>query len=259
MNNTLPKVLVVAPTSVQKKYCFEAWLKAALSLHYPNYSIRVFDNTPNNRLYTDYMNKVFTTNYGEKNAKFGAYYVKSGHKNVNARIADSSNAMLQYAITKGFDYIFSLETDVICPPNAIEELMYHEKNVIGALYDRDEGRYRKLTIQKNIKVAPRFIRSMNLTDLGENKDEEITFVDGEVKKVSSVGLGCVLIKIKPVFVDKKINFRFDYSRSNFSPDSLFSEDCFRNNISIFAHTGVICQHFNNSSHWFGVDRKESKL
>ena len=252
MNSSLPKILIAAPTSKSKKYCFEAWLDCAMKIKYPNIIIRLFDNSSDGGVYSRWMNEVFANKYGRSNPHFSSYFVKTAHKNTNAKIADSSNAMRQYFLNKKFDYLLCLESDVMPQENTIEELLYHQKKVIGALYDRDEGRFRKLTVQKPVTVAKRNIKVMNLTGVGETRDEEIIFIDGTVKQVSSVGLGCVLIK-KDVL--EKIEFRFDYSKPDFAPDSHFSEDCFRNKIKIFSHTGIYCNHYNKAGYWFAESRK----
>ena len=163
---------------------------------------------------------------------------------VISRMAMSHNDCREYAIKYGYQFIFHLETDVFPPENVIEELMAHSKQVIGGLYDRDEGKWRKLMMQKHIYPAPRVVNSVNF-----EAGDDAYFIDGTLKQVSSVGLGCVLIH-STVF--KKIAFRFVEKEQN-HPDSFFSEDCFRNGIKIYADTSIYCRHDNKAWGVYGKD------
>jgi hypothetical protein len=242
---TFPKVLVCAPTAKAKNYCFKDWLDNSLYFKYPNYYIRVFDNTQDGGKNANYLNSIYQNLYGGD--KFKAYHSKTDKINsVIERMAFSHNLCKKEAILGGYDYILHLETDIFPPADVIENLMYYKRQVIGALYDRDEGRYRTLMAQKHILASPYNIQSVNFVS-----GDEIPFMDGTVKAVSSVGLGCVLIE-KSVF--KKINFRFVKGEQN-HPDSYFCEDCFRNNIKIFADTSILCRHDNTAWGIYGIDFK----
>lgn len=252
----MKKILVACPTASTKKYCFQEWLHNIMALNYPNYIVRVFDNSPDNGMFTLWMNKIFAENYGANNPKFGSYFVKTTYKNVNARIADSCNAMAQYAINKGYEKLLVVESDVFPPASVIEDLLYCDKKVVGALYDRDEGSHRKLCIQTHTQVAPRNIQARNIVEMGEGREIEAGFMDGSAKQVASVGMGCIMIDVS---VLKKIPFRFDSSRIQFAPDALFSEDLFRNKIPIYANAAVMCEHRNDSSFWFERAQKETAI
>lgn len=247
-----PKVLICAPTASAKSYCFEEWIDNVMSFNYPNFDIRIFDNTyKDGGEFTLKMNSIFKNKYGKSNNKFYAY--NSARINnmkddaigsVISRMAMSHNDCREYAIKYGYDYILHLETDVFPPSNVIEQLMAQGKKVIGGLYDRDEGKWRKLMAQKHVYVAPRAVNSVNFVT-----GEEIGFANGTIKQVSSIGLGCVLIH-NSVF--KNIPFRFVPGEAN-HPDSFFSEDCFRKGIKIYADTSVYCRHDNKPWGVYGVD------
>ena len=197
------------------------------------------------------MNQIFKNKYGKSNNKFYAFnsFKINGVKedsigSVISRMAMSHNDCREYAIKYGYDYILHLETDVFPPSNVIEQLMVHGKKVIGGIYDRDEGKWRKLMVQKHIYSSPQNINSVNF-----EAGDDVYFIDGSVKSVSSVGLGCVLIHSS---VFKNIPFRFVKGENN-HPDSYFSEDCFRKGIKIYADTSVYCRHENKAWGVYGVD------
>jgi len=250
----LPKVLICAPTASAKSYCFEEWLDNVMNLNYPNYEVRLFDNSyKDGGKFTEKMNTIFHAKYGKSNNKFYAYSSAKINNisddaigSVISRMAMSHNDCREYAIKYGYEYIFHLETDVFPPLNVIEQLMAQCKKVIGGLYDRDEGQWRSLMVQRHIYAARGIIKSVNFI-----AGEEVDFVNGAVKSVSSVGLGCVLIH-NSVF--KAIPFRF-VNRDFNHPDSFFNEDCFRKGIKVYADTSVYCRHDNKAWGIYGVDFK----
>ena len=72
-------------------------------------------------------------------------------------------------------------------------------------------------------------------------NEDLCFLNGELKKVGHVGLGCVLINKQ---VLNKITFRIEEEYPEHSADSFFANDCFDNNIDIYVDTSLIAKHEN---------------
>ena len=241
----LPKILVCAPTSIAKIYCFKEWLDNVMGLTYPFFDVILFDNTLDDGSFTNHMNDYYKKNFGN-NHKFLAYNnaLLLRMDSVIERMCQSHNDCSIAAIEGGYDYVFHLETDVFPPKDVIENLLFHKKQVVGGLYYRDEGIYRKPMLQRHIIRAPNNIVAENF--LGT---DDTCFIDGSLKKVASVGLGCVLITID---VLKKIPFRFQKG-VNMHPDTFFSEDCFRFNIPIFADTNIICRHDNKAWGIYGIN------
>jgi hypothetical protein len=241
------KILITAPTSSAKSYCDEAWIDNTLLTNYPNFKIVVFDNTEDSGEYVDKLNNYYKSKYNGD--QFLA--IKSDTTfcdGVISRICKSHNDCRDYAIDNGFDGMLHLETDVFLKPHYLQELVLHKKPVIGALYYRDEGRFRKLMVQQRVNRSPHNVFIKNFAP-----EDDIYFVDGTVQQASHIGLGCVLINIK---VLKKFQFRID-PRVHAHADSFFAEDCFQNKIKIFADTSLICEHRN--ANWFlDVFAKEKK-
>ena len=248
----LPKVLVCAPTASSKNYCFKEWLDNVMNFNYPNFDIRLFDNTyKDNGEFTKEMNSVFQKKYGKSNNKFYAFNSAKINNikddaigSVISRMAMSHNDCREYAIKYGYQFMLHLETDVFPPLNVIEQLLVQDKKIIGGVYDRDNGKWRKAMLQKYIYSSP-----MNINSINFEATEDVYFIDGTIKQVSSVGLGCVLIKLS---VLKNISFRFVEGEGN-HPDSYFSEDCFKNGYKIYADTSVYCRHDNKSWGIYGID------
>ena len=240
-----PKVLVASPTASAKHYCFEEWLDNVMSFKYPNFDVRLFDNTVgDNGKYVDKCNDHYQRNFGA-DEQFLQIKSKASPKHpVKKRIATSHEECRKYALENGYDYLLHLESDVFPEADVIERLMEKRKKVIGALFYRDHGIFRAVMLQKRIYSSPHNIKSVNF-----EAHEDQYFVDGSVKKIASVGLGCVLIH-KSVL--EKIQFRYDPKQDVF-PDSLFSQDCFMKNITIWVDTSQVCRHENKS--WALIDVK----
>ena len=241
----LPKILVCAPTASAKNYCFKEWLDNVMGFTYPLFDVILFDNTLDNGLFTKQMNDYYINNHS-KGHKFLAVnnFKLNASKSVIERMAISHNECSKAAIEGNYDYILHLETDVFPPKDVIEKLLFNRKQVVGGIYYRDEGIYRKPMLQRHVYRSPNNIVAENF--LGT---DDTCFIDGNLKKVASVGLGCVLIKID---VLKKIPFRF-IPNKHLHPDSYFSEDCFSHNIPIFADTSIICRHDNKPWGIYGVN------
>lgn len=234
------RVLVCCPTSSAKNYCAQQWIDNVMKFTYPNFEVRMFDNTP------DEGANIYKFNYDNKSYgyKFHVYSSFALNKIKNPKflhsaekMAISHNDCARYAINNGFKYILHLESDVFPPKDVIERLMFHRKYITSAVYYIDEGKYRKPMLQKSIDITSTHTISINY-----RKNEEILYLDGSLQKVAHAGLGCVLIDTK---VLKSIRFRHDKSRS-VHPDTIFYEDCRRKKINVNVDTSIICRHENKS-------------
>lgn len=238
---TMEKILICAPTAAIKNYCAEEWLLNINKFTYSSFEVVVYDNTPDNGDNMLYLNELAQSLC----LKYDFKVVWDGCKGgLIERLCSSHNQCRHSGVFGNYKHILHLETDVMPEPDVIERLLAHNKQVCGALYYRDEGRFRKLMIQRHVVLAERNIKAVNV-----EPDEDAFFIDGTLKKVAHVGLGCVLIH-KSVF--SKIPFRFIAGRDT-SPDSYFAEDCFKFQIPIYADTSLICAHKNVAWGKYGED------
>jgi hypothetical protein len=237
-----PKVLVCCPTASVKNYCFHKWIDNVMNFSYPNFEIRLFDNTNDKGINAKHLNDIFEAKFGQYAYEKGMFFAQnsllinnSNSRNVVENMCYSHNDCREYALTNSFDYILHLESDIFPETDIIESLMFHKKDVVGANYYIDEGAFRRLMIQTNVDVGFNYITSLSL-----DAKQDLDFMNGELKKVAAIGLGCVLISKN---VLKKIKFR--YEKGVFKhPDSYFSEDCLRFGIDIYSDTQKICAHEN---------------
>lgn len=217
-----------------------------MRFYHQNFKVVLYDNTVGDSgKYAKWMNDLFKSKYGPNNTQFEAFNTSlSKVPSVIERMCITSNLCRDYFLKNNYQLALSLETDVFPTQECLGELIMADKDVIGALYDRDEGKSRKLMIQERFFVSPNKIQAVNI-----EPGEDVYFVNGEIKEVSHVGLGCVLMNR---LVLEKIKFRF-IKGQDMHPDTYFAEDCFRNGFKINAHTALVCEHKNKAWGTFGID------
>ena len=216
-----PNVLVGCPTSFHKEYALKEYARAVKSLNYPNYDILLVDNSQDN----DYFDKI--KNLGLNVIK-GEYF-----ESAIKRIITSRNLLRKYALDNNYDYLFSLEQDVIPKENALTKLISCNKEVSSGIYF-----VHNIINSKRILIPQAFIELSNKTnDLPDMRwltEEE--FNSNKVIRIVSCGMGCVLIHRN---VLEKIEFR---SENNNFDDRFFGIDLYKKNIPMYCDTSVKCKH-----------------
>lgn len=241
-----PKVLVACPTAAAKNYTAEEWIVNTNKFYYPNYDIVMIDNTNDGGINSNHLNELAKKNNADRKFFAKPLHFQNKEESVIEKMRASHQYCADMAIANGYSHLLHLESDVIAPPEVIDQLIQHYLPVVGALYYRDSGKSRRLMAQRHIMRSPKNIISENFLP-----DDDVCFVDGTLKKVASIGLGCVLINVE---VLKKIKFRYIEGQEA-HPDNYFSEDCFRNGIKIIADTSLICKHNNENWGVYGFNWK----
>jgi GT2 family glycosyltransferase len=232
----LPRVLVGTPTFDGKNYCYDDWIENVKSLTYPNYDIFIADNS----LTRDNSEKL------KEDSDIIVEYVTNhtNRKSVMKRIADSHNAVRQYALDGGYDFLLHLESDVFPPKNVIQELLSFNTKAIGASYEIYDGDERQVMV----RIAENDYSDNTIVSSGDKIDRHI---DGKIKMVWSVGLGCNLLHRS---VLEKIEFRHQFMDEKPIPsDTLFSWDMREKGIPQYWHSGIYCEHRNKAWVKYGDD------
>jgi cellulose synthase/poly-beta-1,6-N-acetylglucosamine synthase-like glycosyltransferase len=225
----LPKVLVATPTYEGKNYCLKEFISNVASFTYPRsrFDFMIFDNsaTPNN---AKYINKEFGVKVNWRD------YSGMG---IIEKLAETHEAIRQFAINNKYDYILHLESDVFPQEDVIEQLLWTKKKIIGVPYNLFGGGQRRVVTQgfQEGDIAQNyFSSSLNLAQLHH------WFFDGTVRRVSTNGIGCTLMKVSTI---KNIPFRY-VPNDDSAPDTWFTRDLMSMNIPYFVHTGMLAFHWN---------------
>lgn len=146
------------------------------------------------------------------------------------RVVHSRNLIIKYFLENNYDYLLSLDQDVIPPKDVIEKLLKFQKDIISGVY------YGFFLIDGVKKLRPLLYeytedgRKRNL-NLDEVKDEKLI-------KVKECGAGCLLVK-KDVL--KKVKFGLLPDKTT-TDDVYFCHKAREAGYEIFAYTGVKAKH-----------------
>lgn len=252
-----PSVLVGAPVSDYHEYCTEDYIKAIKNLAYKNYDILLADNSR-------------TKDFSEKLKSMGIEVVRAAweHKDPRKRIVACRNLLRERALQGGYDYLFSLEQDVIPPSDVLERLLRHGKPVISgvyySIYNRLSGKVllpvlctwlsegNKKEIRENLeylkRARPEFYKDLEAEgfDLGKaSRQMSVKEVEGDmVIRVKVAGLGCLLVSRG---VLEKVKFR-ENPGTGFD-DEMFSKDLLALDIPLHCDTSVKCVHLVKNRPW----------
>lgn len=221
---TAPKVLVVAPTSKAKDYCAEDWLLRIKNLSYTNYDIFIVDNSYDSSYIQKFKDLGINCQYVNPEGSAREYILKS------------QTLIREYFLSKDYDYLFFVESDIIPPLDIVEKLMIHEKPVCAAPYLTFKREATKSILSENDVIGDGFAMSRMLSPA-----EAFLFTDGDLKQTTAAGFGCVLIER---WVIEKIPFRIDLSRDTHT-DSMFYEDLLYEKIPAYFDSSIWVDHINS--------------
>lgn len=227
----VPKVLIACPTYVGKNYALEEWVKAINGLNYKNYDVLMVDNTNDQGVNA----KFIQDTYGIKTI----HYYNSQAKSLKHLMAEAQEVMRKYFLDGDYDYLLSLESDVIVPERTIiQRLINHEKDIVCGMYEIGPRGYPYPLLQ----VLSKDIVNPKNNDLVARQmtwPEIFAFMDGTVKRIFHAGLGCTLISRK---ILENFTFHCHPENTAVHADSIFAMDMNNNGIPIFVDTGLMCIH-----------------
>ena len=227
------RVLLAAPTSNHKDYCFDDWCKMVRNLSYPNLDILLVDNSADE----SYYNKILEA---------GILCFRVPPEGAPPQfIAKCQNCIRDYFLAGQYDFLFSLETDVFVPKNIIEYMIGFQLPMLNISYHVTQRDKDTMCIQGMTKTG----KSNRLKLLGYN--EAFDLYDGEIKQLNSMsigeefqvtgtGIGCSLIRSD---ILEQQGFRVDAKKglAVFS-DSYFHLDLQRAGITDMLDTTIVVEH-----------------
>lgn len=226
MYNT-PKILIAAPQADVKNYCFEEWLRNVRQFTYPKSKIDIF--LADNSRTSDNAN--YIRSMGVK-----CVHIPKNGRGIIEVMAECHQACLDYAKINGYDYLLHLETDIFPEHNILEELLTYQKPIVCGLYNILDGAYREPMIRLIEKNNSGYVKAYGISG------STSIYINGELLKVFSGGLGCTLIN-KNVFE----NIKFKHQKgAEYHPDTWFANDMYVDNIPIYVSTKSQCKHYNKS-------------
>lgn len=229
---SLPSILIAAPTSDKKDYALDDWVDCVQSMKYPNYSVLLVDNSHNEEYYYKILDK-----------GINCLHVKP-EGNVVDYIAECQQLIRYYTLEGGYDYLFSLESDVLPHNDIILSLLHHNKPVVSAPYFvQYKGGDPSICLTK--PIVQHFGKESYMSTQMVNTKEGLSMLTGDLIKIFACGIGCSLIHRS---VLERIEFRSSTAsnetrtdKSVFS-DSLFYLDCMKAKIPVYLDTRELVKH-----------------
>ncbi len=232
-----PKVLIFTAIYEAKDYCLDAFLENAKKLTYTNYEHIIVDNSSTDKYYLELKERLKDTN-------IKVFHVERGN-NTREALTRAQNFGRRYTLENGFKYMFSLESDIFPPKDAIENLIRYAVPVITGRYDIGTPRMKLPCI--TIKEYSKKLNAWGTRLL--TPDEVPRYTNKGLVKVQAGGMGCALIHKR---ILNKIKFTYD-PRFQGHSDIYFFNACFNKKIPVFVNTSLYCEHDN--SDWSKVEKR----
>ena len=143
------------------------------------------------------------------------------------------NTACENMLANGFEWLFFLDDDVVCPPHTVERLIANQRDIISGLY------YRRA--EPIVPVAMHIDR--------DGKAQWVTSWNppGSTVEVDLVGAGCLLIhrrvleRMKPPWFTWQMG-RETESPRKFSEDFAFCQKAKAEFFKVFLDTSLKCEH-----------------
>ncbi len=223
-----PKVLIGCPTCKAYGYTLASYLKAVSQIDWENKELLLVDNSEDDEYY-------------ERLRKIGVNVIRAPHykDNVNKMLVESRNIIRDYALKNGFDYLLSLEQDIIAPKDVIRRLIAHKKDAASALYT--------ITFRLDVKDEKgkeiKGIAHLPVAYFVDGPEQLRRAIDDEIRgkglvHVGATGLGCMLISRKAL---SDIEFRYLEGRSAFD-DIFFCHDLREKGYGVYIDSTLEVEH-----------------
>lgn len=140
-------------------------------------------------------------------------------------------------VVKGFDYLFSVDSDVIFASDTLKKLLLHDVDMVC-------GIYRQRLPNQTLEIYDQNFRNIPAEILPQN----------QLVEIGGCGFGCVLVK-RAVF--ENIGYpQFEYHsaldhRNTFSEDNDFCKKARSKGHRIFCDTSIVCGH--KGTHIYNVE------
>jgi hypothetical protein len=238
-----PKVLVACPTYDGKNYCIDKWIKQVKELNYSNYDILLVDNTNDGGRNAEWLKKTFDIEV--------IHHFDDSYPNIKYLMAQCNEIIRKRVLDEGYDYLFSLEADVMLRnPNIIAKFINHNVPIISGVYDIGPLGYSYPLVQQlyqDVKTKSQYPRQLFWEELYEH-------MGGKVMQVYACGIGCVLID---KLVLERIEFRVTEHKSSVHADSIFYMDTNNMGIETYQDTTEYCRHLRTKT-WDEVYNERNK-
>ncbi|MBS3155734.1 hypothetical protein J4413_00670 [Candidatus Woesearchaeota archaeon] len=240
-----PKVLIGIPVSDMHAYAIGEFIESLKKIEYLNFDVLIVENSTNEEFY-----KFLKEKYPELNIirKYSDVDI------IREKVVKCKNFMREMALKGKYDYLLSLDQDVLVPGNIIECLLSSGKHFIAGVYlgyPHNEGFN---PTQNNIvsigKGKATIVTPIVWVNHPKDKDKCRYLRIEELKperviEAFLVGGGCIMLSRE---ILEKIRFRYEEGNTNWD-DFWLCKDVMSLGYKVYADTGVMCKHLIIKRKW----------
>lgn len=232
----VPKILVGTIFSEVKDYVIRDWYGNVMKYTHPNFDFCAVDNSKDGE-YHKKISDYFLEHKKDSNCgKVTVIHTPRTSQDSEVFMAVSANKLRDHFLEGGYTHLLYNECDVYSPPDIIERLLSHDKEIISALFFIGA----KGTSYPMISTMHTYInKNPFMTTLG--------YIEGfydigewhEPKPLINGGLGCTLIS-RDVLL--RIPFQHDPNLEHHH-DTIFARDVWESGIDNM-YVPIMCRHEN---------------
>ena len=209
-------------------YCEEEVIDAILKQTYSNYDFLIVDNSSNLLYYSQLMMK----------------YPNVIHINRQKYFRDSlgsvRKAIKDYAVNRGYDYLFCVDADMVIQPDTLKKLMKHNKEFVTAAIGYMHDRFGRTTCYVKHKDPNKIGKMPGQPALEALLFSQMKDLPG-LTEIVSCGLSCCLIKVSNLI---GMDFYISHKEMAFLEDRVFCRDLAAKGIKIWLDTTILPLHLH---------------
>ena len=141
-------------------------------------------------------------------------------------------------VVKGYDYLFSVDSDIAFAPDALKKLLAHDKDMVTGLYiQRKPGQHILEAYEHNQTGGVANIPYGKIAGMG-------------LVEIASCGFGCVLVKAHVMRAIEYPHFKYHSAidhKNTISEDVDFCKKALAKGFKIWADTTIHCRHIGQST------------
>ncbi|MFQ5474446.1 MAG: glycosyltransferase family 2 protein [Candidatus Nanoarchaeia archaeon] len=218
----MKKVLIGCPTYNKQEFCLDEFIEGLRGLSYEADVIFV-DNSEGDA----YFKKLKKLETGRD-----VTVLKDvpGDSRIS-RIISSRNIVRDYFLKNGYKYLLFLDTDIIPPKDAVQQLLKADSDIASGVY------LCRQKIGDSFHVQPAIYKPHGDTSVVTVTVEDV--LPNRLMAISVCGMGCCLIRRS---VLEKISFRPLTESKSCGEDAAFCSDARKAGFKILANTEAKCAH-----------------
>lgn len=222
------KVLIGVGTCDKFAYCEEHVFKRVFEQDYPDFDVLILDNSKSLQYYN-----TLKINYPQADVVH-----INRPKFFRDALGEARNAIKNYAVANGYDYLFYVDADMVLEEDSLSRLMSHRKDFVTGLTCYHHDPNNKSTIFVGDPSRPSKVPGQ--TQLRALTHPEIQ-ARVRLSEIEACGLSCCVIKTSCMV---GMNFYVSHKEMAFLEDRLFCRDFKMKEGKIFFDKTVFPKHLN---------------